>query len=99
MQAKAVTGLVLSGGGARAAYQVGVLRALARLRRASGATGTLFDVICGISAGAINAAALACRADDLDAGVQALCEVWEGFHAEQVYRAMTILAGTPYHKA
>jgi NTE family protein len=87
MQAKAVTGLVLSGGGARAAYQVGVLRALARLRRASGATGTLFDVICGTSAGAINAAALACRADDVDAGVQALCEVWEGFHAEQVYRA------------
>jgi NTE family protein len=84
-----VTGLVLSGGGARAAYQVGVLRALMRMRReACASDGTNpFDVICGTSAGAINAAALACRADDTEGAVQDLCDVWENFQAEQVYRA------------
>ena len=86
---QAVTGLVLSGGGARAAYQVGVLRALMRLRREAGADAgpNPFDVICGTSAGAINAAALACRADDAEQAVQDLCAVWENFRAEQVYRA------------
>ena len=87
MADKPVTGLVLSGGGARAAYQVGVLRALSRLRRDAGARGNPFDVICGTSAGAINAAALACMADDTDAAVDSLCQVWENFSAEQVYRA------------
>ena len=84
-----VTGLVLSGGGARAAYQVGVLRALMRMRRqaAAGDGTNPFDVICGTSAGAINAAALACRADDTEGAVQYLCDVWENFQAEQVYRA------------
>ena len=87
--ADTVTGLVLSGGGARAAYQVGVLRALMRLRREAGADAgpNPFDVICGTSAGAINAAALACRADDAERAVQDLCAVWENFRAEQVYRA------------
>jgi NTE family protein len=85
------TGLVLTGGGARAAYQVGVLKAVAQVRREVGApTTNPFPVITGTSAGAINAAALACRADDFDAAVRALCEVWEGFHAEQVYRSDSI---------
>ena len=85
------TGLVLTGGGARAAYQVGVLKALAQLRRESGhVRGNPFPVITGTSAGAINAAALACRADDFDGAVAGLCEVWENFHAEQVYRADSI---------
>jgi NTE family protein len=84
-----VTGLVLSGGGARAAYQVGVLRALMRMRREAAASdgANPFEVICGTSAGAINAAALACQADDAEGAVQDLCEVWENFQAEQVYRA------------
>jgi NTE family protein len=84
-----VTGLVLSGGGARAAYQVGVLRALMRMRReaAAGDGTNPFDVICGTSAGAIIAAALACRADDTEGAVQDLCDVWENFQAEQVYRS------------
>ena len=82
------TGLVLTGGGARAAYQVGVLSALARIRRDCGAAaGNPFAVITGTSAGAINAAALACGADDFDGAVDALREVWENFSAEQVYRA------------
>ena len=83
-----LTGLVLTGGGARAAYQVGVLKAVARIRRQSGwVTDNPFPVITGTSAGAINAAALACRADNFDGAVQTLCDVWENFHAEQVYRA------------
>ena len=83
-----LTGLVLTGGGARAAYQVGVLKAVARIRRQSGLfTDNPFPVITGTSAGAINAAALACRADNFDTAVQTLCDVWENFHAEQVYRA------------
>jgi NTE family protein len=82
------TGLVLTGGGARAAYQVGVLKAIAQIRRDSGAPATNpFPVIAGTSAGAINAAALACRADNFDAAVDTICEVWENFHAEQVYRS------------
>ena len=86
-----LTALVLSGGGARAAYQVGVLRALAELRRRHASDSQLrrnpFGVICGTSAGAVNAAALACSADQFDAAVEMLAQVWENFHAEQVYRA------------
>jgi len=82
------TALVLSGGGARAAYQVGVLQALVMLRRqylGEGAPNP-FGILCGTSAGAINAAALACRVDDFDAGVEATAAVWRNFHADQVYR-------------
>ena len=85
-------GLVLTGGGARAAYQVGVLKAIAQIRRETGhgAGPNPFPIITGTSAGAINAAALASRADDFDAGVACLCEVWENFRAEQVYRSDSI---------
>jgi NTE family protein len=84
-----LAGLILTGGGARAAYQVGVLRALARLRRESGAelARNPFGVVVGTSAGAINAAALACGADDFEASVERVSQVWRDFHAEQVYRA------------
>ena len=82
------TGLVLTGGGARAAYQVGVLKAVMQIRRESHAPpGNPFPVITGTSAGAINAAALACRAADMDDAVRVLAEVWENFQAEQIYRA------------
>ena len=86
-----LTGLILSGGGARAAYQVGVLQAIAQLRRDNAGDTALrrnpFGVICGTSAGAINAAALACNADHFDTAVQAVAQVWQDFSAEQVYRA------------
>ena len=73
MSAVPTTGLILSGGGSRAAYQVGVLRAIARIRRDAGAgSANPFPVICGTSAGAINAAALACGCDDFDAAVDAI---------------------------
>lgn len=79
------TGLVLPGGGARAAYQVGVLKAIVRFLP-KGAV-CPFPVITGTSAGAINAVALACHADRLRAGVRALESVWANFRAEQVYRS------------
>ena len=84
-----LAGLVLTGGGARAAYQVGVLRALTHMRRECGAdlSRNPFGVIVGTSAGAINAAALACGADDFEAAVERVAQVWRDFHAEQVYRA------------
>ena len=84
-----ITGLVLTGGGARAAYQVGVLQALAGLRRDSAADlrRNPFAVICGTSAGAINSAALASQADRFDQAVDELCAVWRNFHVDQVYRA------------
>ncbi len=87
-----LTGLILSGGGARAAYQVGVLQALSALRREfrPGAAHNPFGVICGTSAGALNAAALACRADNFDDAVEHVAGVWRSFSAEQVYRADAI---------
>jgi NTE family protein len=88
-------GLVLTGGGARAAYQVGVLEAIAALRRTSGAAqlGNPFPIITGTSAGAINAAALAGGADDFDAAVRAMATVWRQFRPDQVYstRALSLL--------
>ena len=77
--------LILTGGGARAAYQVGVLKAVRELlpdpRR------NPFPIIFGTSAGAINAASLAVAAEDFGAGVDELIHVWANFHADQVYRA------------
>ncbi len=91
MSAEPVTGLVLTGGGARAAYQVGVLKAIARIRRESEAPrGNPFPVIAGTSAGAINSTALACHSHDFDAAVRRLVHVWRHFHADQVYRADSI---------
>ena len=87
MPAAPSTGLILTGGGARAAYQVGVLRAVHRIRQEAGAPpGNPYPVLAGTSAGALNAAALATDADDADAGIAKLVRVWENMHVEQVYR-------------
>lgn len=81
-------GLVLTGGGARAAYQVGVLKAIRDIRRQFGApTTNPFPIIVGTSAGAINAAGIACHADCFDLAVAHLVDVWREFSAEQIYRA------------
>lgn len=77
--------LVLTGGGARAAYQVGVLWAIRELTGRSKANP--FPILCGTSAGAINAAALASYADNFDASVRRLAWIWRNFHAHHVYRA------------
>ena len=79
------TGLILSGGGARAAYQVGVLSAIADLLPDSSANP--FPVIVGTSAGAINAVGLACGALHFHEAVRRLSTVWRSFHTDQVYRS------------
>ncbi len=89
MTSKKKTGLVLTGGGARAAYQIGVLQGVSSILREAGwpATRNPYDIICGTSAGALNATALACHADNFEDGLQLLLGVWEHFKVEQVYRA------------
>lgn len=77
--------LLLAGGGARAAYQVGVLRALNEILPERSANA--FPIICGTSAGAVNAAALAVHADSLDRAVTSLLEVWRNFEPHHVYRS------------
>jgi len=78
-------GLIMTGGGARAAYQVGVLRALTEMLPAE--VRTPFPIICGTSAGAINAAVLAMNAGDFRRGVRRLMGVWKNFRVHHVYRA------------
>ena len=78
------SGLVLSGGGARAAYQVGVLKAVADIMPAG--IRNPFGVICGTSAGAINAVALAAHADNYRNAVYVIEQVWRHFKPHQVYR-------------
>jgi NTE family protein len=78
-------GLILTGGGARAAYQVGVLQAICELMPAD--VHTPFNIISGTSAGGINAATIAVNASDFRTGVQRLGAVWSNFRVHQVYRA------------
>ncbi len=78
-------GLIMTGGGARAAFQVGVLRALAELLPAE--VRTPFPIICGTSAGAINAAVLAMDAGDFRRGVRRLMMFWKNLGVHHVYRA------------
>lgn len=77
------TALVVTGGGARAAYEVGVLKALRELMPRYGHSP--FSIYCGISGGSINAATLACN--DFGEGVDKLIDFWSALHAGDVYRA------------
>lgn len=79
------TALILTGGGARAAYQVGVLRAMSEMLPRG--TPTPFPIICGTSAGSINATVLAVDAVNFRHAVRQLVTVWKNFHADHVYRA------------
>jgi len=79
------TALVLTGGGARAAYQVGVLLAIAKL--SNNRRQNPFPILCGTSAGAINAASIACLADNFGKAVTVLAAFWRNVHAGDIYRA------------
>src|SRR3972149_113940 len=78
-------GVIMSGGGARAAYQVGVLKAVAGILPAN--IPNPFPIICGASAGAINAASLAVYANNFQQAVRRMEHVWGNFHVQQVFRA------------
>ncbi|MEX5364172.1 patatin-like phospholipase family protein [Pseudomonas guariconensis] len=79
------TGLILSGGGARAAYQVGVLAGIAELLPPGAANP--FPVIVGTSAGAINAVTLASGATRFTEAVQRLTTFWQNFRSHLVLRS------------
>ena len=78
-------GLILSGGGARAAYQVGVLKAISQLLPRDAVNP--FPILCGTSAGAINATVLAIYATRFREGVKRLTLVWKMFRPDMVYRS------------
>jgi len=78
---------VLTGGGARAAYQVGALRALAELIPAKASP---FQVIAGVSAGAINAVSIACGANDFRAATKHLFDMWGKLSPDCVYRTSAL---------
>jgi NTE family protein len=77
--------LILSGGGARAAYQAGVARAISEF--VPSGSPSPFAIICGTSAGAINAASLAAGARDFRRAATTLCELWSKLSVGDIYRA------------
>ncbi|AOS97685.1 Patatin-like phospholipase [Microbulbifer aggregans] len=77
--------LVLSGGGARAAYQAGVLKALAELTPESNPNP--FQIICGTSAGAVNALLLASHPGSFREAVDTLCNLWLDLTVDSIYRS------------
>jgi NTE family protein len=83
-------GLVLPGGGARAAYQVGVLKGLAEMLPQDAPLP--FPIISGTSAGAINAALIACHAQDFRHGVAYLDHVWREIRSEKVFKTGPLTA-------
>jgi NTE family protein len=78
-------GLVLTGGGARSAYQVGVLKGVAELLRRGSACP--FPIVTGTSAGAVSAVALASDAAHFRRSVYAIEKVWREFRVHQVFKA------------
>lgn len=77
-------GLVLSGGGARGAYQVGVLAAIAEISRELGLKNP-FKVYTGVSAGAINTAFLAAGSEDFYETTQGLVKLWKHLTSDQIF--------------
>jgi NTE family protein len=75
--------LVLTGGGARAAYQVGVLSAIAKFIPRN--HGIPFPILCGTSAGAINTTALGCYASCFNLGVKKLEWIWKNLDTAMIY--------------
>jgi NTE family protein len=79
-----INGLILPGGGARNAYQAGVLKAIAELLPPGGRNP--FPVMCGTSSGALNAAILASNAMQFVEGIARMTGIWENFHSAKVFR-------------
>ena len=81
------TGLILSGGGARTAFQVGVLKAISEWVKTDVVP---FKVITGTSAGSINAAYLAANADQFHQSVELMAKMWGTLTTRQVYNSEII---------
>lgn len=82
------TALILSGGGSRAAYQAGVLKGLGKIIPSIGVCP--FQIICGTSAGAINASAVAAGADQFNYNVQMLEELWSNLRTSDIYEGSSV---------
>lgn len=88
-----LTALALTAGGARGAYQAGVLKRIGEIPALREAPAP-FDIIAGASAGAINGAALAARGERLHEATSHLAALWSALSADQVYRTdLRALAG------
>ena len=78
-------GLVITGGGARGAYQAGVLKRIGEIPRVR-QQGNPFSLIGGASAGAVNGAALAIGCDDFSATTKTLAHLWAGLRPTDIFR-------------
>src|SRR5512138_763555 len=78
-------GLVMTGGGARGAYQAGVLKRIGEIKRVQ-AQGNPFAIIGGASAGAINASGIAARSDDFAAAANSTAALWSTLTPAHVFR-------------
>ncbi|KGP64324.1 patatin [Legionella norrlandica] len=76
--------LYLAGGGARGAYQAGVLKAIGHILQTKALP---FDLVSGVSVGSINAAVLAENANDFPAAIDKLESIWSEIHCQQIYKA------------
>lgn len=79
------TALLLTGGGASAAYQVGVLKAISKFMPRN--HGIPFPIISGTSAGAINATTIACYASCYHLGIRRLEYIWKNLHTSSIYHS------------
>lgn len=79
------TALILSGGGARGAYQVGVLKGLAEILKENKIKNP-FQILSGVSAGAINCGHLAANIDHFDVAIEKLVYLWSNISSEQVFK-------------
>lgn len=82
--------LYLAGGGARGAYQVGVMQALSEILNTKRFP---FEVISGVSVGGINAAVLAENADDFSVGCEKLVRMWSNIYTQQIFNASNFALG------
>lgn len=86
-------GIVLTGGGARASYQVGALRAMTEIFQEEKLSVNL-DYLTGTSAGAINATYIAAKAENFDHATKGLINLWKGLSPDRVYKTNTLSLGT-----
>lgn len=85
-------GLVLSGGGARGAYQAGVMKAIAEISEQVGVKQPT-PIVTGVSAGAVNAAFLAAEINDFQVACDRMAMMWSKITAEQIFRTDALSAG------
>jgi NTE family protein len=92
MSSQNKSAIVLSGGGARGAYQAGALRAVYEICHERG-NFELFRNLVGVSAGAINVAYLAAEAGNLDRATEKMCKMWRSLTTADVFDTDYVTVG------